>query len=103
MLSESDAFENALRFSEERFALAVIGSNDGLWDWNMLTGDMYLSPRTKELAGFAGDEIQNTPDALLALLHPDDRPAAVDAIRSDFRNHRAYDTAFLRLAQIGGV
>ena len=57
MLRDSDAFESALQFSEERFALAVIGSNDGLWDWNVQTGEMYLSPRTKELVGYADDEI----------------------------------------------
>jgi diguanylate cyclase (GGDEF)-like protein/PAS domain S-box-containing protein len=101
MLSESDAFENALRFSEERFALAVIGSNDGLWDWNVLTGDMYLSPRAKELAGYADDEIQNAPDAFLSLLHPDDRRAVVEAIRAHLRDDRAYDVEFRCLAKTG--
>jgi diguanylate cyclase (GGDEF)-like protein/PAS domain S-box-containing protein len=101
MLRESDAFESALQFSEERFALAVIGSNDGLWDWNVQTGEMYLSPRTKELAGYADDEIQNTPGAFLDLLHPEDRPGAEDAIRAHLRDDRAYDMEFRCLAKSG--
>jgi diguanylate cyclase (GGDEF)-like protein/PAS domain S-box-containing protein len=103
MLRESEAFENALRFSEERFALAVIGSNDGLWDWNVVTDEMYLSPRTKELAGFADHEIQNTPAAFFALLHPDDRVAATDAIRAHLRDDRAYDLEFRCLTKTSGL
>lgn len=101
MLRESDAFENALRLSEERFALAVIGSNDGLWDWSVLTGEMYLSPRAKELAGYADHEVQNTPFAFFALLHPDDRAAAVEAVRAHLRDDRAYDLEFRCLAKSG--
>jgi diguanylate cyclase (GGDEF)-like protein/PAS domain S-box-containing protein len=101
MLRESEAFENALQLSEERFALAVIGSNDGLWDWNVADGEMYLSPRTKELAGYADDEIPNTPGAFLDLLHPDDRLRAVEAIRAHLRDDRAYDVEFRCLAKTG--
>ncbi len=101
MLRESDTFEAALRFSEERFALAVIGSNDGLWDWNVRTGEMYLSPRAKELAGYTDHELQNTPDAFLALLHPDDRAHAVDAIRAHLRDDTAYDLEFRALTKGG--
>jgi PAS domain-containing protein len=86
MLRESEAFENALQLSEERFALAMVGSNDGLWDWNVITGEMYLSPRSKELAGYADNEIENTPAAFLALLHPDDRAGAVEALRAHLRD-----------------
>ncbi len=101
MLRESEAFENALQFSQERFALAVIGSNDGLWDWNVVTGEMYLSPRAKELAGYVDDDVENTPAAFLALLHPDDRHGAVEAIRAHLREDRAYDLEFRCLAKSG--
>ena len=101
MLRESEAFENALKFSEERFQLALIGSNDGLFDWNLRTGEMYFSPRTKELAGYAPDEIENTPAAFLALLHPKDRGPAVAALRAHLRQDRPYDMDFRCRAKDG--
>ncbi len=94
MLRESEEFENALRFSEERFNLAVIGSNDGLWDWDVLTGDIYFSPRSKELAGYADREIENTPEAFFALLHPDDLEPALDAAKAHIRDDCPYDVEF---------
>ena len=101
MLRESEEFENALRFSEERFNLAVIGSNDGLWDWDVLTGDIYFSPRTKELAGYADHEIENKPDAFFALLHPDDLEPALAAARAHIRDNVPYDFEF-RIRAKGG-
>jgi diguanylate cyclase (GGDEF)-like protein/PAS domain S-box-containing protein len=101
MLRESEEFENALRFSEERFNLAVIGSNDGLWDWDVLTGDIYFSPRTKELAGYADHEIENKPDAFFALLHPDDLEPALAAARAHIRDNVPYDVEF-RIRAKGG-
>src|SRR5262249_56476978 len=74
--------------------LALIGSNDGLFDWNLLTGEMYFSPRTKELGGYAPHEIKNTPAAFLALLHPDDRAPAESALRAHLREDRPYDMEF---------
>jgi diguanylate cyclase (GGDEF)-like protein/PAS domain S-box-containing protein len=101
MLRESEEFENALRFSEERFNLAVIGSNDGLWDWDVLTGDIYFSPRSKELAGYADNEIENTPEAFFALLHPDDLEPALAAAKAHIRDDCPYDVEFRVRAKSG--
>jgi len=65
--------EAALRASEERYALAAQGANDGLWDWDLIHGRMYLAPRWKAMLGYQDDEIGTTPDEWFGRLHPDDR------------------------------
>ena len=65
--------EEALQQSEERYALAMRGANDGLWDWNLFTNELYVSPRWKALLGLAEDEVINKPDAWFSLVHPEDR------------------------------
>ena len=74
--------ELALRESEERYALAVRGANDGLWDWDLRTNDVYYSPRWKEMLGFDDTEIGNTPEEWLSRVHPDEAEAVKSAIDS---------------------
>lgn len=64
--------ERALRISEERYALAARGSNDGLWDWDLARDRIYLSPRWKDMMGHAEDEIGDAPAEWLGRVHPDD-------------------------------
>jgi len=66
--------ERALQESEERYALAIRGANDGLWDWNLETDEVYYSHRWKAMLGFADTEIDNTPQAWLDRVHEDDLP-----------------------------
>jgi diguanylate cyclase (GGDEF)-like protein/PAS domain S-box-containing protein len=64
--------EEALRVSEERYALAADGMNGGLWDWDLRTGKVYYSPRWKELTGEPG-RIGDSPEEWWVRLFPRDR------------------------------
>ena len=66
--------EAALRESEERYALAARGANDGLWDWHLRTNEVYYSARWKGMLGYAEDEIGTSPDEWLTRVHPEDAP-----------------------------
>ena len=61
-----------LKESEERYALAVRGANDGLWDWNFVTNEIYFSPRWKEMLGIDQDDIPPQPAQWMERIHPDD-------------------------------
>jgi PAS domain S-box-containing protein len=71
-ITERKRIEEALRASEERWQLAVQGSNDGIWDWNIRTGDVFFSARWKAMRGFADHEIKNHVDEWRSRIHPDD-------------------------------
>lgn len=75
--------EQALRESQERYSLAALGANDGLWDWDLTTNSVYYSPRWKEMLGYGEPEVDATPEAWLARVHPDD----LEALRADLEAH----------------
>jgi diguanylate cyclase (GGDEF)-like protein/PAS domain S-box-containing protein len=70
-LSHKWAVED-LRESEERYALAVRGANDGLWDWNLTTNEVYWSPRWKQMLGYDESAIGVSPDEWLTRVHHKD-------------------------------
>jgi diguanylate cyclase (GGDEF)-like protein/PAS domain S-box-containing protein len=61
-----------LRDSEERYALAVHGANDGLWDWNLVSGQVYWSPRWRSILGLESNDISGDPNEWLMRVHPED-------------------------------
>jgi len=63
---------NELRKTQERYALVAKGSNDGIWDWDMISGTVYLSPRWKALLGYEDYELKNEFGVHDGLIHPDD-------------------------------
>ncbi len=69
---EARQLARALAISEERYALAAAGSNDGLWDWDLKSGQIYLSERWKSILGYADHEIDATPESWFELVHPED-------------------------------
>jgi PAS domain S-box-containing protein len=77
--------ERALRISEERYALAMEGANEGHWDWDVASDRLFLSPKMKALAGLSSDLVITTRTAWLAniLVHPDD----ISRFRSALKEH----------------
>ena len=82
--------EEALRQSEERYALAADGANDGLWDWDLTTNEIYYSSRWKSMLGFEENEISQAIDEWFRRVHPEDAEslrAAIDEHLSGKSTH----------------
>ncbi|MBW4421917.1 MAG: EAL domain-containing protein [Myxacorys californica WJT36-NPBG1] len=79
--------EAVLRESEERYALAANATNDGVWDWDHRTDEVYFSPRCRELLGYAEPELSNQIHDWTSLLHPEDVDSFWNAV-TDYRAGR---------------
>jgi PAS domain S-box-containing protein len=89
-ITERRQVGEALRASEERFSLAVRGSNDGIWDWDIQNDSLYWSPRLKELLGYADDELDVDFEVFDAHLHPDDKEHTQAAIEAHLKDGGLY-------------
>jgi diguanylate cyclase (GGDEF)-like protein/PAS domain S-box-containing protein len=76
--------QEALRESEERYALAARGANDGLWDWNLADNVVYFSARWKAMLGFQDNEIGTNPEEWLERIHDADR----DRVKEEIATHQ---------------
>ncbi len=93
--------EVALRENEERFQLAVRGSTDGLWDWNIITDDVFYADRYRELLGFSAAEFPNRFSSFESILHPDDRERVMRAVRRHLEHRDLYDIEYRLRTQSG--
>lgn len=84
---------NALRESEERWQLAIKGANDGIWDWDVRTNQVFFSSRWKQMRGFAEDEIDSTLEQWSSAIHPDD----YDRVMAGVAAHFAGETEFFEM------
>ncbi len=85
-ITERKRSEEALRESEERYALAVRGTQDGVWDWNIKANRAFFSPRFKEILGFSEDDLGHNPFDWIERVHIEDRPLVEEAFRSHILN-----------------
>jgi diguanylate cyclase (GGDEF)-like protein/PAS domain S-box-containing protein len=92
-VTDLDLLERALRYaithqhalarlaeSEQRYALAMQGANDGLWDWDVRENRLFFSPRWKQMLGYAEPELGDAPGEWLGRVHQDDRAALTQAL-----------------------
>ncbi|HQR66242.1 MAG TPA: PAS domain-containing protein, partial [Thermoanaerobaculia bacterium] len=72
----------ALTASEERLHHALEGTQQGLWDWDLVAGKLYRSPRWFEMLGAEADAVTPTLEAGLDRIHPEDRKQVEAALNA---------------------
>ncbi|MEI8094558.1 MAG: PAS domain-containing protein [Spirochaetales bacterium] len=94
LIGEASAASRSLAVTTARFERAIRGTSDGIWDWNVVTGSDYHSPRYHQLLGFEEGEVPPTSDGFEALVHPDDLPRVNAAQRDHLVDHQPYAIEF---------
>ncbi len=86
--------DQEVRASEERFKLAIRGASDGIWDWNLLTGELYFSDRVFEILGLEPGETTFDNEAWIARIHPEDQPDATARLRAHLKDGAPFDVQY---------
>lgn len=90
-----------LQSSRERFALAMRGSTDGIWDWDLKKNEIYFSSRFKQLIGYGHDELEDKFSEWEKLLHPDDHARTLAAFQDHLRHGKPYNVEYRLLCKNG--
>jgi diguanylate cyclase (GGDEF)-like protein/PAS domain S-box-containing protein len=83
---EVESMNARIRADEERLRHALEGSNEGLWDWDLNTDEVYYSQRWKEMLGYQEHEIPNLYSAWRERVHPDDLPKALASTQAHLQD-----------------
>jgi PAS domain S-box-containing protein len=86
--------KDSLRSSEERYLLALAGSTDGLWDWDILLDTVFYSDRFSEILGYSPEEFPGTIDSFRSRLHPEDTKAIWAAIEHHLQERVPYKVEY---------
>jgi PAS domain S-box-containing protein len=93
--------EATLKLNEERLRVALEGTTDGIWDWNLTSGQVYFSPRYFTMLGYEPGEFPASYESWRKLLHAEDREAAEKALRQALAQHRPFSFEFRLKAKSG--
>ena len=83
---ERQRAEEAHRISSERLQLALEGSGEGLWDWNIRTGEVYLGPRWLEMLGYGLDDLPGDVSTWERSIHPEDKPWVMELLNAHLKD-----------------
>src|SRR5213595_862405 len=95
--------QEALKESEERYALAARGSNDGLWDWNLSSNTFYFSPRWKAMLGHQEAEIGDQPEELFGRIHKSDEKHVNESVEAHMTGKTSHLEIEARLRHKNGT
>ena len=83
--TDSEKAESALGESQERYELAVEGATDGIWDWNLATGEFYFSERWRKILDCEAEDLGTDPASWFRRIHPGD----AERVRANLDHHLA--------------
>lgn len=96
--------DDGRRLADERFALAVRSANDGLWEWNLASGQMELSPRWKAMLGYADHEVDATREGWRRCVVADDLPLVETTVEAHLQGRsERYELQYRVRHRDGGV
>ena len=81
-ITHQKLFQLELQNAQEQFQLAIEGSNDGIWDWDLITNSTFFSSRWKSQLGYEDDELENSYDTFRSLIHEDDLDRVLSHLKS---------------------
>lgn len=102
-LGRAEDVIDVLKTSKERYALAVSGSSEGLWDWDVRRNTVYVSPYWKKMLGYDEEDEITTMSFWRKQIHPDDRKVVERALDQHLEGHTSYYTAEYRMHTKGGI
>ncbi len=85
IIKEKNSIEKKLLAIKEQYELAINGSNEGIWDWNLETDEVFFSKRWKEILGFSDYELINSTKTFISLIHDNDLVRVTNFIK-DYLN-----------------
>lgn len=85
-ISELRKTQQELEESKEKYALTLKGTNDGVWDWDLKTNEVYLSARWKHILGFDDEEFSDNYNEWFSRIHRDDLPLFNQKIKQYVNN-----------------
>lgn len=95
--------EAALRKSDELTRFWLNASTDGTWDWDLISDKVYLSPRFKEMFGYADNELENTAAAWHRIVHPDDLTLLLEAFRAHIEQGQRFNVPIRHRHKNGSI
>jgi len=84
----------ALRESVARYEAAVTGSNDGIWDWDIVNDVVFYAERFKNLLGFFGEEVPARFEAWASRIHPEDKDRTLTVLQEHLDHRKPYDVLY---------
>eukprot|EP00977_Amphora_coffeiformis_P029957 scaffold43702_cov183-Amphora_coffeaeformis.AAC.1 len=102
-LTQLMTIQEELRAKEDVLDLLCTTALDGFWDWNIKTGEEFLSKRWKESLGYQQHELENTVDQWKALIHPDDQSKATEAVQRHMELGEPYSVVLRYIRKNGTI